>query len=77
MKDLETMHRKRRTRGTNARLNAVEGIKQTVDGEHCRLRRAVIIALTAGLVLAAMLLLYPLQAPEMDYSCSASSQSVL
>ena len=36
---------------TNARLSQVEGIKQTVDGEHRRWRRAVVIALLAGLVL--------------------------
>ena len=50
---------------TNARLNAVEGIKQTVDGERRRGRVALIIALVTGLVLGCLVtlvvLLYPIQ----------------
>ena len=50
---------------TNARLNAVEGIKKTVDTEHRRWRLALVIALAAGLVLGcvvtALVLLYPVQ----------------
>ena len=50
---------------TNARLSAVEGIKQTVDGEHRRWRRAVLIALAASLLLGcaltALVLLYPVK----------------
>ena len=50
---------------TNARLSAVEGIKQTVDGENRRWRRAVIVALAACLLLGAavtaLMLLYPVR----------------
>lgn len=50
---------------TNARLDAVEGIKATVDGENRRWRVALIIALVAGLALGclmtALMLLYPVQ----------------
>lgn len=56
----------------NARLNQVEGIKKTVDGEYRRWRVALIIALAAGLVLGcaltAMLLLFPVQLPQADAS---------
>ena len=55
---------------TNARLNAVEGIKQTVDGERRRGRIALIIALAAGLVLGCLLtllvLFYPMPSLQMD-----------
>ena len=51
---------------TNARLDAVEGIKKTVDGERRRGRIALIVALVAGIVigsgLALVLTLYPVQA---------------
>ena len=57
---------------TNARLNTVEGIKQTVDGEHRRWRTAVIVALLAGLVLgcavSALIMLYPPQPSQMAYT---------
>ena len=50
---------------TNARLNAVEGIKKTVDGERRRGRVALIVALAAGLVLGCLItllvLFYPVQ----------------
>ena len=50
---------------TAARLNAVEGIKKTVDGERRRGRIALIIALAAGLVLGCLItllvLFYPVQ----------------
>ena len=50
---------------THARLNAVEGIKKTVDGENHRWRIALIIALAAGLVLGCavtlLVLIYPVQ----------------
>ena len=39
---------------TNARLNAVEGIKKTVDGERRNGRIALIVALAAGLVLGCL-----------------------
>ena len=42
---------------TNARLNAVEGIKKTVDGEHRHWRRVLLITLVAGLVLGCLLTL--------------------
>ena len=55
---------------TNARLNAVEGIKKTVDGENRRWRIALIIALGAGLALGcaitALVLLYPVQPIQVD-----------
>lgn len=48
---------------TNARLSAVEGIKDTVSAERRRGRKALIIALVAGLVLGCavtlLILLYP------------------
>ena len=56
---------------TNARLNAVEGIKKTVDGERRRGRIALIVALAAGLVLGCVItllvLFYPVQ-PVADNS---------
>ena len=55
---------------TNARLNAVEGIKRTVDGERRRGRIALIIALVSGLVLGCLVtllvLFYPVQPLKMD-----------
>ena len=48
---------------TNARLNAVEGIKQTVDEEHRRGRVALVVALAIGLVvgmlIATLVLMWP------------------
>lgn len=56
---------------TNARLNAVEGIKATVDGERRRGRIALIVALVTGLVLGCLLTLlvifHPVQ-PAADAS---------
>ncbi|MBR5724608.1 MAG: hypothetical protein IKX62_04460 [Bacteroidales bacterium] len=48
---------------TNARLNAVEGIKREVDGERRRGRIALIIALAAGLVLGCLVTLLVLFCP--------------
>ena len=48
---------------TNARLNAVEGIKKTVDGERRRGRIALIAALAAGLVLGCVITLLVLFYP--------------
>jgi hypothetical protein len=42
---------------TNARLNAVEGIKKTVDVERRRGRKALIVALVAGLVIGCVVTL--------------------
>ena len=66
---------------TNARLNAVEGIKQTVDGEHRRWRTAVIVALMAGLVLGsvvtALISLYPPQPSQVEYTFLEKTIQVL
>ena len=55
---------------TNARLSQVEGIKSTVDHEYRRGRKALIIALAAGLVLgcaiALLVTFYPLPSLEID-----------
>lgn len=55
---------------TNARLSKVEGIKDTVEKEYRRGRRALIIALVAGLVLGCLLsllvMLYPLPSLAAD-----------
>lgn len=48
---------------TNARLDSVEGIKKTVDGEHRRWRKALAIALVAGLVLGCLLTLLSVFCP--------------
>lgn len=62
---------------TNARLNAVEGIKQTVDGERRRGRVALIIALVTGLVLGCLVtllvLLYPVQPLQADQTAFAKA----
>ncbi|MBR3440987.1 MAG: hypothetical protein IKH00_04930 [Bacteroidales bacterium] len=42
---------------TNARMDSVEGIKKTVDGEYRRWRKALVIALALGLVLGCLLTL--------------------
>ena len=56
----------------NARLNQVEGIKKTVDGENRRWRVAILIALVAGLVLGcavtALVLLFPVESLQWDES---------
>lgn len=58
---------------TNARLDSVEGIKETVDGENRRWRVALIITLAAGLALGCAVTLlavfYPL--PQADSSAFA------
>lgn len=65
----------------NARLNAVEGIKQTVDGESRRWRKALIITLVVGLVLGsaltALVLLHPLPALGVDESILTKSVQFL
>lgn len=48
---------------TNARLNAVEGIKKTVDGERRRGRIALIVALAAGLALGCVITLLVMFCP--------------
>ena len=57
---------------TNARLDSVEGIKKTVDGERRRWRKALVIALAIGLVLGCLLtvlvILYPVQADSSSFA---------
>lgn len=57
---------------TNARLDAVEGIKKTVEGERRSYRIAILTALIAGLVLGclatALIFLYPVQPAQIDRS---------
>ena len=48
---------------TNARLSAVEGIKQTVDGEHRRWRVA---GLVLGCLVTGLVLLYPVEPLQAD-----------
>ena len=48
---------------TNARLDSVEGIKKTVDGEQRRWRKALVITLAIGLVLGCLLTLLALFCP--------------
>ena len=48
---------------TNARLNAVEGIKKTVDGERRRGRIALTVALVAGLVIGSGVTLFLMLCP--------------
>ncbi len=48
---------------TNARLNSVEGIKKTVDGERRRWRKALVIALVVGLAVGCLLTLLVLFCP--------------
>ena len=49
---------------TNARLNAVEGIKKTVDGARRRGRIALIVALVAGLVIGSGVTLFLMLCPN-------------
>lgn len=66
---------------TNARLSKVEGIKQEVDGERRRGRRALVIALAAGLcagiLLSLLVLLYPVPAITDDISAFAKAAAAL
>lgn len=62
---------------TNARLNEVEGIKRTVDGEHRRWRMALIVALVAGLVLGCLatllIMFYPVQPAQSGITAFAKA----
>ena len=66
---------------TNARLNAVEGIKKTVDGERRRGRITLIIALAAGLVLGCLVtllvLFYPVQPVQADSTAFTKAMEAL
>jgi len=53
---------------TNARLNAVEGIKQTVDEEHRRGRVALVVALAIGLVVGMLVATLVLMWPSLSAS---------
>lgn len=57
---------------TNARLDAVEGIKKTVDGEHRRWRKALAAAFAAGLVLGCLLTLLAFFCPVQTEGSSFS-----
>lgn len=57
---------------TNARLNAVEGIKKTVDGERRNGRIALIVALAAGLVLGCVITLLVLFMPAQPAADSSA-----
>jgi len=58
---------------TNARLSAVEGIKETVDGENRRWRIALIVALAAGLALGCVLTLLVLFVPVQTVQADSSA----
>lgn len=62
---------------TNARLNAVEGIKKTVDGERRNGRIALIVALAAGLVLGCVITLLVLFVPAQPASDSSAFAKAL
>lgn len=61
---------------TNARLNAVEGIKKTVDGERRNGRIALIVALAAGLVLGCVITLLVLFMPAPTVNGSAFAKAL-
>lgn len=65
---------------TTARLNAVEGIKKTVDGERRHWRVVLLVTLAAGLVLGclvtALVMLHPVQ-PAADSSAFAKALEAL
>lgn len=62
---------------TNARLNAVEGIKKTVDGERRNGRIALIVALAAGLVLGCVITLLVLLMPAQPAADSTAFSKAL
>lgn len=66
---------------TNARLSKVEGIKQEVDGERHRSRRALVIALAAGLcagiLLTLLVMFYPVPSFTEDLSTLAKAAAAL
>lgn len=62
---------------TNARLNAVEGIKKTVDGERRNGRIALIVALAAGLVLGCVITLLVLFMPAQPAADSSAFAKAL
>ncbi len=62
---------------TNARLNAVEGIKKTVDGERRNGRIALIVALAAGLVLGCVITLLVLFVPAQPAADSSAFAKAL
>lgn len=57
---------------TNARLSAVEGIKETVDRENRRWRLALIVALAAGLALGCIVTLLVLFVPVQPVHADSS-----
>ena len=62
---------------TNARLNAVEGIKQTVDEEHRRGRVALVVALAIGLVVGMLIATLVLMWPTIFASAGLNGLSAL
>ena len=58
---------------TNARLDAVEGIKKTVDGERRRWRITLIVTLATGLALGCLVTLLALFYPIQPSQASASA----
>ena len=58
---------------TNARLDAVEGIKKTVDGERRHWRITLIVTLATGLVLGCLVTLLALFYPIQPSQASASA----
>ncbi len=79
MKDIEQILRENKPQApaegqfmieTNARLNNVEGIRQTVEAERRRGRVALVAALVAGLVIGCLVtlfaMLYPIHLPALN-----------